>query len=352
VKAHSGIIHNEIADTLATRGVKGSTYCPIDWFDKLPADTEEEDDLSIPPSEVITQTEEFGADEEHLPSYGTQAVVYGFVEEESAERAEEERERSIRHFIHDTLDNSSTPVTDDEDLSDTGGTLTVRPEMTVVDDGSEQPEPPREPGFSMQIGYESSGDIPDSIPPSPWSSTWAQAKAEEQQRREAEERFSWIKDADLQMLTMGLEPYPWDQFADAIKQSGEWQCQAIEQRTCNEEVMQTGEPPGPHSLVGATLVVRSHTIVTAMNMVSYGWNASEATARMLVRMAEALPEGAHLDLIISTDIVLAALGTCADILTKGCDMDQYCQVREWKELMILWKNRQLHAVVRKGMRMG
>jgi ribonuclease HI len=25
VKAHSGILHNEIADTLATRGVKGST---------------------------------------------------------------------------------------------------------------------------------------------------------------------------------------------------------------------------------------------------------------------------------------------------------------------------------------
>jgi hypothetical protein len=64
-------------------------------------------------------------------------------------------------------------------------------------------------------------------------------------------------------------------------------------------------------------------------------------------MAEALPEGAHLDLIFSTDIVLAALGTCADILTKGWDMDQYCQVQEWKELMILWKNRQLHAVVRK-----
>jgi hypothetical protein len=82
-------------------------------------------------------------------------------------------------------------------------------------------------------------------------------------------------------------------------------------------------------------------------MVSYGWNASEATARMLSRMAEALPEGAHLDLIVSTEIVLAVLGTCADILTKGWDMDQYCQVQEWKELMILWKNRQLHAVVRK-----
>jgi hypothetical protein len=27
-------------------------------------------------------------------------------------------------------------------------------------------------------------------------------------------------------------------------------------------------------------------------------------------------------------------------------MDQYCQVQEWKDLMTLWKDRQLHAVVR------
>jgi hypothetical protein len=92
VKAHSGILHNEVADTLATRGVKGSTYCPINWFDQLPADTEGEDDPSIPLSEVITQTDEFGPDEEHLPSFGTPAVAYGFSEEEAAE-AEEERER-------------------------------------------------------------------------------------------------------------------------------------------------------------------------------------------------------------------------------------------------------------------
>jgi hypothetical protein len=176
---------------------------------------------------------------------------------------------------------------------------------------------------------------------------WAQARAEALQHREVEERFSWMRDADLQMLSMGLEPYPWDHFADVIKQTGEYQFRAIEERTCSEEVLQTGAPPGPESLVGATLVVRSHTAVTALRMVSYGWNASEATARMLCRMAEALPEGAQLDLIISTDAVLAALGACADILTRGWDRDQDCQVREWKEMMVLWKNRQLHAVVRK-----
>jgi hypothetical protein len=64
-------------------------------------------------------------------------------------------------------------------------------------------------------------------------------------------------------------------------------------------------------------------------------------------MAEALPEGAHLDLIISTEMVLAALGTCADILTKDWDMEQYCQVQAWRNLMVLWRDRRLHAVVRK-----
>jgi hypothetical protein len=82
-------------------------------------------------------------------------------------------------------------------------------------------------------------------------------------------------------------------------------------------------------------------------MASWGWNASEATARMLCRMAEALPEGAQFDLIVSTEAVLASLGACADILTKGWDIDQYCQCREWKELTLLWKNKQLRAVVRK-----
>jgi hypothetical protein len=88
VKAHSGLLHNEIADTFATKGVKGTTYCTIDWFDQFPPDTEEEDDPTIPPTEVITQTEEFGADEEHLPSPGTKVTVYGFNEEEAAEIAE------------------------------------------------------------------------------------------------------------------------------------------------------------------------------------------------------------------------------------------------------------------------
>jgi hypothetical protein len=116
-----------------------------------------------------------------------------------------------------------------------------------------------------------------------------------------EERFSWMKDADLQMLSMGLEPYLWDQFAEEVAKTGETEFQAIEQRACTEKEFQMELPPEMISLVGATLVIRSRTIVTALNMVSGKWNASQATARMLCRMVEALPEGAQLDLIVSTD---------------------------------------------------
>jgi ribonuclease HI len=48
VKAHSGLLHNEIADTQATRGVNRTSYYPTDWFDELPGDTEQEDGPNIP----------------------------------------------------------------------------------------------------------------------------------------------------------------------------------------------------------------------------------------------------------------------------------------------------------------
>jgi hypothetical protein len=197
----------------------------------LPADTEEEDDPSIPPSEVITQTDEFGADEEHLPSFGTTAVVYGFNEEEARE-IEEERERSISQFAHDMLGNLSAPESEDENYGDTGNTTVISSKVTVVDVGSERPEPPQEHGFSLQIGYAGPVDMLESVAPSHWSSTWAQSRAEAEQRRANEIRFSWMRDADLQMLSMGLEPVPWEEFAEAIRQTEEDQFQAIEQRTC------------------------------------------------------------------------------------------------------------------------
>jgi hypothetical protein len=275
---------------------------------------------------VITQTEEFGADEEHLPENGVQAIVYGLNEEEAAEiaemtdeiarrQAEEVRERSIRHFLHTQCDMSSVPITEDEDanitggevlsdnedLSNTGGVVMIGPGMTVEDSGSEhseQPEAPQEPGFSLVVRHVGLVNMPESVVPSAWSSTWIQTRAEAEQRRANEERFKWMRDADLQMLTIGLGPVPWEHFVDAISQTGEYQFQAIEQRTCSEQVLQTGEPPGPDSLVGAVLVVRSHTVITALKMVSYGWNAPGATAKMMSLMAESLPVGAQLDLIV------------------------------------------------------
>jgi hypothetical protein len=48
----------------------------------------------------------------------------------------------------------------------------------------------------------------------------AKPRSEAEQRRADEERIIWMKDADLQMLSMGLEPVPWEQFADAVSQTG------------------------------------------------------------------------------------------------------------------------------------
>jgi hypothetical protein len=112
--------------------------------------------------------------------------------------------------------------------------------------------------------------MPGPVAPYAWSSTWAQARAEAVKLQVEEERFSWMKEADRYMLCMGVEPVPWDQFAEVISQTGESQFQAIEQRTCEEQVTESGESPGPGSLVGATLVVRSVTTITALRMISHG----------------------------------------------------------------------------------
>jgi hypothetical protein len=92
-----------------------------------------------------------------------------------------------------------------------------------------------------------------------------------------------------------------------------------------------------------TLVARS---VTALRMVSHGWNVPGATAKMLSMMAETSPDGAQLVLIVSTPVVLHALGSCADIISQDWDIDTYCQDPEWKEVMVQWKGRQLHSAVR------
>jgi hypothetical protein len=133
---------------------------------------------------------------------------------------------------------------------------------------------------------------------------------------------------------------------EKIAKTGETEFQAIEQRASTEDVYQQEVPP-ELSIVGATLVIRSRTIVTALNVISVKEKASQATARMLFRMPEALPVGAKVDMIISTDAVLMALGACADILAHGWDVDYSCQDPEWKNLMVTWKNKQLRAIGRK-----
>jgi hypothetical protein len=102
-----------------------------------------------------------------------------------------------------------------------------------------------------------------------------------------------------------------------------------------------------NSIIGATLVVRSRTIVTALEMVSDLESAPQATARMLSMLTVALPEDAQVDLIISSDAVLAALGACADVLSHEWDIDCYCQDTDWKNFMVMWKNKRFRAVARK-----
>jgi hypothetical protein len=255
VKAHSGILHNEIADTLATRGVNGGTYSPVSWFDQLPADTETEDDPNIPQTEVITQTDKFGADEEHLPQFGTLVRTFGFNEEEAAERAEE-RERGIRQFVHNQLENSSTPVSEDEELPQPSDTVVILPGWSGVEGPAqdlnlselqwgnpkeaiveEEQEQNQVTECSLRVRRGIGEETTDPDVPTSWSSTWAQAQAGAQYIRDMEERFSWMKEADKGMLYLGLEPYPWEQFAEAIERTGETEFQAIEQRGNGGDVL-------------------------------------------------------------------------------------------------------------------
>jgi hypothetical protein len=165
-------------------------------------------------------------------------------------------------------------VADDEDLSNTGGTLVLPPGVTVVDDGSEPTDLPKEPEFHLQVGHVGPVDFPEPVAPYAWSSTSAQAREETEQRQRDEERFSWMREADLQMLSMALEPVPWGHFARTIEETGEDQFQAIEQRASEEKVYELEEEPEPNSLIGAVLVVRSGTVITALKMISHGVKCS------------------------------------------------------------------------------
>jgi hypothetical protein len=44
--------------------------------------------------------------------------------------------------------------------------------------------------------------------------------------------------------------------------------------------------------------------------------------------------------------VLQALRSCADIVSHNWDIGSYCQDPDWKEVMVQWRDRHLHASVR------
>jgi hypothetical protein len=148
---------------------------------------------------------------------------------------------------------------------------------------------------------------------SAWSNTWVQAQAEARHIREMEERFSWMREADKGMLNLGLEPYPPDQFAEAIANSGETEFMVFEQRGNGSNVLRESCPDGAEVVVGATLVIRSRTCATAMNAVSHIAEAPPATAKLSTRMTNCFPVGAQVDMVLASEATLAALGTCADI---------------------------------------
>jgi hypothetical protein len=301
---NSGLLHNEIADTLATRQVKGTTYCPTNRFDVLPADTEPEDVLEmhgvVP---VIRQTEEYDEDVD-LPPFSTGAIGYGFGEEEARDQAE----ATFNRFSRDVLGNSGAQVSDDSDVSQGQDTIIVTSDMTIV---QEEPKTFDQCGRSGENAVDEDGQvhmtvispgIVDSpgIAPHAGSTSFAQARSEAIQQRAMEEQYSWMTEADQHMFQLGLEPVPWEHFAEAVEQKGKGQFQAIEQRASEEQVMQSSEPPTPNSLVGVTMVVRSETMISAFREVSPITEAEGATTDLLSKVVKALPKGAMLDLIGET----------------------------------------------------
>jgi hypothetical protein len=83
------------------------------------------------------------------------------------------------------------------------------------------------------------------------------------------------------------------------------------------------------------------------NTVCYSAEASQYTAKHLTQLAELLPEGAQVDMVLATESTLAALGTCADILAQGLDIDHYCQDPDCKNVIEIWKNKHIQASCRK-----
>jgi hypothetical protein len=244
-KAHSGLVHNEIADTLATRWVKRTSYCPTNRFDVLPPDTEPEDVLEMRGVDsIITQTDKYDEDV-RLLLFTTRAVGYGFGPEEARERADVE----FMNFSRNVLGNSSAAVSDDSesDVPQGQDTIAMTGSMNVVQESQEAVKPygqiiaeqrfgsvTRDEGVHMTTISEGLVDSP-AVAPHAWSSSFAQARKEA-----TRQQFSWMTESDQLM-----EPVPWEHLADAMRRKGEGRFQAIEQRTTEEDVMGSQDQPAP-----------------------------------------------------------------------------------------------------------
>jgi 2-keto-3-deoxy-L-rhamnonate aldolase RhmA len=98
-------------------------------------------------------------------------------------------------------------------------------------------------------------------------------------------------------------------------------------------------------VVGARVVVRSETTISAFRTVSTASDAENATTMMLTGIVEALPGGASLDLIVETLAVHYVLGSCADIVAHNLDMEMYCHHQGRQRVMTSWRDSEIRATI-------
>jgi ribonuclease HI len=205
VNAHSGIVHNEIADTLATRGAGESSYCPTNRYDELPGDTETEDRLEMRDvDQLITQDDELDEDL-HLPTFSTEVCSLALEATDC--------DREFRHFSHDILGNSTAEVSPEDSDSD----MRTQGDHTLVMNGG------------MRVEDGGIVDLPG-VPFKTWDShySWAQAKADAARGRAEEQAFI----AEFGWMT---EAITCERFAEESEQRGVSIFKAIETRKLPED---------------------------------------------------------------------------------------------------------------------
>jgi ribonuclease HI len=207
VKAHSGLLHNEIADTLATRGVTASSCCPTNRFDVLPEDTEPDDvfdsQSAVP---VITHTDEWD-DESQPPTFSAHVTSLGLEQDDQ----QDVQELTFRDCSRNVLGNARAQASDDSDVQQGEDTLVMTWKMQVVPDEELASE------VSAQLTFEFK----------PWSKNWTWPQALEADRREKADRlafqqeFGWMREADHCLIGHGPHPVTWERLISNAEQSGD-----------------------------------------------------------------------------------------------------------------------------------